>query len=405
MSKPLNGVRVIEVASWVFVPAAGAILADWGADVVKIEHPSRPDPQRALVVTEYGGPGKRWNAVLEQANRGKRSVGIDLATASGLSVLYQLVEQADVFLTNLLPTARRKLGIDVADVQKRNPQIVYAKGSGYGPRGPEADKPGFDGTAYLAHGGVAHALRDPESEWPVTGSGGQGDLPGAMTVAGGVAAALFERERTGRASVVDVSLLGTAMWSISPAIVAVDANGIGDTVRPRREENMNPLTIYYRTRDGRFIKLSMLQSDLFFTDLCEHLDVPTLATDKRFVDSEARTINRVACVEALDQAFGQFDLSELITRFKSLKGAWAVVQSPQDLLQDPQVLENGYLAEVSGSNSETIRVVAAPVQFDGSHVTGIQGCPAHGQHTDEVLMELGIPMDQLIELKIEGAIL
>jgi crotonobetainyl-CoA:carnitine CoA-transferase CaiB-like acyl-CoA transferase len=405
MSQPLAGVRVIEVASWVFVPAAAAVLADWGADVIKIEHPASGDPQRGLVVSEYGGPGQRRNPPLEQANRGKRSVAVDLAVPEGLDLLYKLVAGADVFLTNFLPQVRTRLKIDEDSIRQVNPGIVYAKGDGYGPRGPDANTPGFDGTAYLARGAVAHSLRSADDEWPVTGTGGQGDMPSAMTLAGGIAAGLFERERTGRGPRVDVSLLGTAMWSMAPGVVAVAANGLGNPVRVRREENMNPLTIYYRLKDGRYIKLSQLQSDRFFAALTECLGVPGLAADERFRDSTARAANRAACVAALDEAFGRYDLDELRLRLEPLNGPWSAVQSVRDLVDDPQVHANGYLMDVVDKAGEKFQVVAAPVQFDEYRPEAVTACPGHGEHTDEVLLGLGLTLDELLELKVSGAVL
>lgn len=405
MSQPMKGVRVVEVASWMFVPAAGAILAEWGADVIKIESPTAPDPQRALVVSEYGGSGQRRSAVLEQGNRGKRSVAIDLAAPDGRGVLDRLVATADVFLTNVRPSARAKLKIDVDDIRRVQPGIVYAKGHGFGAEGPDAGQPGFDGTAYLARGGVAHSLRTPDDDWPATGSGGQGDLPSAMTLAGGIAAALFERERTGHGPVVDVSLLGTAMWSISPGIVAVAANGLADPLRVRREENLNPLSVYYRTQDDRFVKLSLLQSDRFFAPLCQCLDLPQLADDPRFIDATARSANRAECVAVLDEAFAKYTLEELGTRLAPLDGPWAVVQSPRDLLDDEQVRANGYLMNVVDADGDSFEVVSSPVQFDGEQVSGLSACPDHGAQTDEVLLEVGLTVDELMELKISGAVL
>jgi crotonobetainyl-CoA:carnitine CoA-transferase CaiB-like acyl-CoA transferase len=404
MTKLMSGVRVIEVASWTFVPAAGAVLADWGADVLKIEHPESPDPQRHLVSTGFGGTGSSKSFIMEQSNRGKRSVAVNLATPGGLELLYRLVETADVFLTNFLPKARQKLRIDVEHIRARNPRIVYTRGHGQGVHGPDADKPGYDGTAYLARGTFAHALRPAGTEWPVAGTAAVGDLPGAMTIAGGIAAGLYHRERTGEAPVVDVSLLATAMWTMSPGIVATGMYGLEDMPREPRERNANPITIYYRTKDRRFVKLSMFESDRFFADLCEHLDAGHLVADPRFADSASRSQNREACVAALDEAFEQFTLAELQSRFQTLKGAWGVVQTPRDIYDDPQVLANGYLATVD-VDGDAFQLVPAPVQFDEEQILELRPCPGHGEHTDEVLLELGLSMDEVLEHKIAGDIL
>jgi crotonobetainyl-CoA:carnitine CoA-transferase CaiB-like acyl-CoA transferase len=225
-----------------------------------------------------------------------------------------------------------------------------------------------------------------------------------MTIAGGIAAGLYRRERTGEAPVVDVSLLATAMWTMAPGIVATAMYGLEDMPREPRERNANPITIYYRTKDERFVKLSMFESDRFFGDLCTHLDAETLASDPRFASAASRADNREACVAALDEAFGRFTLAELQSRFETLKGAWGIVQTPRDIYQDPQVLANGYLATVD-ADGDRFQLVPAPVQFDEEQVTELTRCPEHGEHTDEVLLELGLSMDDVLEHKIAGDIL
>lgn len=204
MSGPLDGIKVIEVSSWMFIPSAGAVLVDWGADVIKIEHPETGDPQRGLVTSGLlpGGPDG-VNFMMEQPNHGKRSVAIDLSHPDGREALLKLVETADIFLTNYMPAVRRKLRIDVDDIRERNPDIVIARGTGQGPKGPDAEKGGYDGASFWARGGVASVMPDKDG-WPM----GQpapafGDVIGGLSVAGAIAAALVKRERTGEASVVD----------------------------------------------------------------------------------------------------------------------------------------------------------------------------------------------------------
>ena len=236
MQDALDGIRVLEVASWTFVPAAGAVLSDWGADVLKIEHPDTGDPQRGLITSGLlpGGPNA-VNFIMEQPNRGKRSVAIDIHTDGGRELLYRLAETSDVFLTSFRKDACVRLKIDIDDIRARNPNIIYARGSGQGVNGPEAERGGYDGASYFARGGVADALTPPGSEWPIAPTAAFGDLPGGMTIAGGIAAALLRRERTGVASVVDVSLLGMAMWTMSPGIIASKLYGF--TSMPRGPAN------------------------------------------------------------------------------------------------------------------------------------------------------------------------
>ena len=402
MAKVMEGIRVLEVASWTFVPAAGAILADWGADVIKVEHPNHPDPQRAHL--HAGMEGARSH-IMEQTNRGKRSVAIDIATPDGLAVLYDLVRTSDVFLTNFLPAGRQKLRIDVEHIRSVNPAIVYVRGSGMGVRGPDANRAGYDGTAYVARSSFASGLTPRGNEWPIQGTAAVGDLPGAMTIAGGISAGLFQRERTGHAPVVDISLLAVGMWTMSPDIVSTKMYGLHDVPRPTRYQTPNPISITYKTKDGRFAKLSMFESDKFWGDLVTHLGVPELAGDPRFDSHAKRAANSDACVHALDEAFGRYTLAELKVRFETLRGAWGPVQTAVELHDDPAAIANGYLSVVKPDDGPEFTLVATPVQFDEQATEQLQPAPDHGQHTDSVLEQLGYDWDRIIELKVAGAIL
>jgi crotonobetainyl-CoA:carnitine CoA-transferase CaiB-like acyl-CoA transferase len=396
MTPVMDGLRVVELASWTFVPAAGAILADWGADVIKVEHPRSPDPQRALVRggLEADGP----NALFEQANRGKRSIAIDLSAPGGMAVLHALVRSADVFLTNWLPAARAKRGVDVADIRSVNPNVIYARGHGLGSAGLEADRPGFDSSVYVARGGFGMSLMPAEATWPAVGASAIGDLPAAMTLAGGVGTALFHRQRTGAAPVVDVSLLGQALWTIAADAVAAGIRG-SDPPKVPREQNPNPITLQYRTRDGRYVRLAMLQSDRFFGGLCQALGAPELATDERFEDSAARTANSEACTAALDGVFATLRLEEIRDRLAGFDGPWEVVQTPLEVIRDPQVSANGYLHHVPVSAADPVAVIRPPVIFDDTTPAHGSPAPEHGQHTEEILLELGYDWDGIAELQ------
>src|SRR6516225_2144037 len=219
MTQVMKGVRILEVAQFTFVPAAGAILADWGADVIKIEHPVRGDTQRGFV--NVGGQKVDPNrfTLMEHPNRGKRSVGLDVGTPEGQELLYEIAKTADVFLTNFLPQVRQKHKFDVEHIRAANPNIIYARGSAYGDKGPEREVGGFDGTAFWTRSGVGLAMSPPELPMPLgQGMPAFGDSIGGMNIAGGICAALFHRERTGEAVEMDVSLLSTAWWASGAAI-------------------------------------------------------------------------------------------------------------------------------------------------------------------------------------------
>ncbi len=405
MSQALAGVRVLEVAAWTFVPAAGAVLADWGADVIKVEHPETGDPQRGLVSMGLipGGPDA-VNYIMEQPNRGKRSIGIDISTPGGLEVLYKLAESSDVFVTSFLPAVRQRLKIDVDHIRAVNPKIVYARGSGQGPVGVDRERPGYDGSVYWGRGGIANALTPGDSKFPIGGRAAFGDLAGGMAIAGGIAAGLVQLARTGEAPVVDVSLLGLAMWQLSPDIVASLLYGGDPMPKFDRSSSPNPLVGSYRTSDDRFITLMMLQSDRYWSEFCTCIDRTDLITDERFVDAGARFANGGACVAALDAEFASKTYEEWKSMLAGLSGAWAPVQMASELVDDPMVEANGYLARVDRDDGKSYDLVANPVQMNET-ADHLRPAPEHGQHTEEILLELGLDWDAIIAYKEAGAIL
>src|SRR4029450_1753640 len=297
MPGPHAGVKVVELASWMFVPSAGTVLVDWGADVIKVEHPVTGDPQRGLVTSgALPGGASAVNSIMEQPNRGKRSVAIDVSRPDGHEAFMRLIEGADVYLTNYLPQVRRKLGVDVDDIRARNPRVIVARGSGQGVKGPDAEKGGYDAASFWARGGVAAVGPTNAEGWPAgQPSAAFGDVMGGLATAGAIAAALLQRERTGETAVVDVSLLATAMWQLSPMVVAARLFGLTRLPTANRLRNPNPGVNTYRTADDRFISLVLLQPDKFWDDLATRLERPELVTDERFRTGAARAQNSEAC--------------------------------------------------------------------------------------------------------------
>jgi crotonobetainyl-CoA:carnitine CoA-transferase CaiB-like acyl-CoA transferase len=399
----LDGVRVVELAAWTFVPAAGAVLADWGADVIKVEHPQGGDPQRGLISSGLVPGGGGVNYLIEQPNRGKRSIGIDVANPDGRELLYRLIEGADVFLTNLLPDSCRRLGVDVEAVRARNPKIIYARGHGQGVRGEAANTGGFDGAIYWGQAGVANAYIIRAGEYPPLQRPAFGDIMGGQTIAGGIAAALFRRERSGEPSVVDVSLLHLGLWNLAPDIVAAGLTG-AEVPRFDRAEMPNPVANLYKTSDGRFLLLMYLQSDRHWPDFCEAADRPDLLDDPRFKDARARFENRRECIAVLDEIFASQPLSHWRERLSKYEGVWGPVQTELEVHDDPQVIANGYIPEVVDGNGNRFGLVSNPVQFD-EQSADLSPAPDHGQHTEEVLLELGLDWDRIIALKESSAIL
>jgi crotonobetainyl-CoA:carnitine CoA-transferase CaiB-like acyl-CoA transferase len=405
MSRPLEGIRVVEVASWMFVPSGGSVLVDWGADVIKVE-PMTGDPQRGLITSGLlpGGAGG-VNFMVEQPHHGKRSIGLDISEPEGREVLLKLVETADVFLTNYLPQVRRKLGIDTEDLRARNPGIIIARGSGTGPKGKDAERGGYDGAAFWARGGMGMTLPGLKDGWP----SGQpapafGDVMGGLATAGAIAAALLKRERSGEPSIVDVSLLATAMWQLSPLVVASKLFGFSKIPQGDRRKNPNPAVSTYRTKDDRFIALILLQSDKHWEQLVTRLGLPDMATDERFVDSTARAQNAEECVARLDEGFGRMTLAEVTAAFEGFDGVWAPYQTLDELYEDEAVVANGYLPAMTAGNGQEVQLVASPAQFDEQPFPADRA-PEHGEHTEMILMDLGYDWDRITALKEAGSVL
>ncbi len=387
----LAGVKVIDVSSHAFVPVAGGVLSHWGADVIHVENPVAPDPMRLL----FGGttePGGAYSS-FKNYNRGKRAIAIDLASEDGRNIVYRLVENADVFLTSYLPTTRKKLKIDVDDIREHNPGIVYAKGTGQGPRGPEAERRGYDAASWWARGSLGYsAMQTSGAEWP-TGMVGHGDTISGTVLAGGICAALVQRERTGKGSVVDGSLFGTAIWyNHQPISAAARGAEWGDSRGSRGDRN--PTMNHYQTKDGRFISLVFLNdSDVDWVDLCEHLDHRELATDSRFATAAARSANSAEGVRTLDDIFGQRTLEEWKKTLVTIRGVWAPLQSPREILDDPQTLANGFVRTVEDA-AGSISLPVPPVLFD-EEAGDIKRAPEFAEHTHEVLQEFGFSAEDV----------
>ncbi len=404
MQDVLAGIRVVEVASWTFVPISGAVLSEWGADVIKIEHPESGDPQRGLISSGLIPGAGDVNFMFEIPNRGKRSVGLDVSTDDGRELLYKIVETADVFVTNYLPDIRKRLGIDVDDIRRRNPNIIYVRGTGQGTRGPDAEKGGFDGATFWARAGLAMGFKEPAAEWPVDQRPAFGDVMGGLTIAGGIAAALLRRERTGTPSIVDVSLLNMGMWALAPDITMAKIFENVEMPVFNRDSLPNPLVGTYPTKDGRFIILVLLQADRYWPDLCAHLERPDLLEDPRFKDGAARYEHREECIQVLREVFRTRTYDEWCERLQTLQGVWAPLQTPLELHNDPQAIANGYFEPITAASGTDFTLPANPVQFDETPVA-VRHAPDHGEHTDEVLLELGLTYDEIIEHKVTGAVL
>ena len=407
MIQVMKGFRILEVAQFTFVPAAGGILADWGADVIKIEHPVRGDTQRGFL--NMGGVAIEPNRhpLIEHPNRGKRSVGIDVSTAAGQQLLYEIAKTADVFLTNYLPSARQKHKFDLEHIRAVNPNIIYARGSAYGDKGPERNIGGYDSTAFWTRSGVGHSMTPPELGGALSqGSPAFGDSIGGMNIAGGVTAALLHRLRTGEALEVDVSLLSSAWWAAGANVtLGMETGVISCNKMPNTGGSAkNPFTGNYGTSDGGTINLCMPSPTGLIRDTFEHLGIPEAADDPRFATVHKLIDNAQAASDLIVKTIASKPFAYWRQHLKTMKGQWAPFQSFLDLITDEQALANDMIVEVeAGDGGPPFKVVRGPIQFNHEPLKTSRA-PQASEHTETFLLELGLEWERIESLKASGAI-
>jgi len=381
---PLAGYRIIELAAWVAGPSAAGLLADWGADVIKVEPPAG-DPQRRV----FGAVGIREQIGVppfEVDNRGKRSVVLDLRQPESREQMERLLATADVFLTNVRPDALDRLGMDHEHVLERHPRLVYASLTGYGLDGPDRDRAGYDVGAFWARSGMAHSFVPPGDLPPAIRSG-VGDHVTGITMASGVLAKLLERERTGVGGLVATSLLRAGMYAMAWDIGIQLRFDRRESTRPR-EKSKAALLNCYRTADGRSFWLLLLEADRHWPKLLAALGREDLADDERFESARARHVNSEELIAALDQAFARVPYAELTAAFDAHDVWWAPINSIPDVIADPQANAAGAFVDMTPRDGEPpFRAVNGPVDF-GGYTFRPGPVPLLGEHTDEVLTEL-----------------
>jgi len=401
MARPLEGIKVVEVAMWAYVPSCGGMLSDMGASVIKIEPPNG-DPTRGLNTGGMAPGSYGFTPQWESYNRGKRSISIDLAVEGSVDVLHRMLEDADVFLTNLLPPTRRKMKIDVADIQARHPKIIYAVGSGAGAHGPDAEKGGYDFISFWSRGGVSAAVTPADYPYPLPmPSGAFGDCTSGSMLAAGICAAIAQRAMTGHASVVDGALLASSLWSMQSKITSATLAGVLDPYKQSHTSVPNPLVNSYRTSDDRFIVICMLQPQRYWAGFCQAMGRPELVDDPRFNTDEARKQNLLECIEVIDGIFAAKTLAECRAALATQPGQWDVVQQPGELHQDYQVQANQFMQEVDYGDGRSIKLVSVPVQFD-REVLKARPAPEFNADGDAIMAELGYSEDEIIDLKVAG---
>ncbi len=400
MTGPLVGTRVVELGFWVAGPSAAGVLADWGAEVIKIEPPTG-DPFRGIMLTASGDQAA-CNPPFELDNRGKRSIALDFTTGDGRRIAEALVARADVFVTNLRPAALERAGLDYTTLSARDSRLVYAHVTGYGITGPERDRPAYDIGAFWARAGIAAALTPPGGEPPYQ-RGALGDHVAGISAAGGIAAALLARARTGTGQLVTTSLLRAGVfvlgWDTNTALrLGVPARPMTRTTTP------NPLISCYPDRDGRWFWLLGLQGDRHWPDLVRAVERPEWLTDARFATMSARWKHCAELVAALDAIFVTRPLAEWGPILDRAGMWWAPVQTTDEVIADPQAIAAGAFVDVPVAGGGMARMVATPVDFSGTPWAPQGPAPEVGQHTEEILLELGYDWDGIGRLKSAGAI-
>jgi len=402
MTGPLSGFKIVELAIWVAGPSTTAVLGDWGADVIKLEDPRGGDPMRGMTVQPLDFPDLKMRPPFELDNRNKRSLAINLQHPDGRDVAHRLLQQADVFVTNLRLDALERLGLDYTTLSALNSRLVYATLNGYGHTGPERLRGAFDYAAGWARTGLMATIAEPGQN-PPGQRPGMIDHAAGLALAGAISAALLAREKTGQGQEVRLSLFEMGLW-----MNAIDLTiGLlaGTPPRPeRREDRANPLWNCYRCADDKWIYLVMIQSDRHWRDFCSALEHPEWLNDPKFSDSVARSKSRHELTAMIEAAIATRKRADWAAVFDKFELFWAPVQENSEVLEDPQALALDSFARLEHQTFKNFRVVRSPVRFAAKEVGPRTPAPELGQHTEEVVQELGLDWSEIAQLKESGAL-
>lgn len=401
MEGVLAGIRIVDMGHFVAVPSAGAVLADWGADVIKVE-PLTGEPQRGVRNSPAAPAGSEVNWRYEVHNRNKRSFAVDLTQPAGRHVMDRLIAAADVFMSNYEPASLGRFGLDFATLSRRHPAVIHATLTAYGTRGPDRGRRGFDMAAAWARSGIQHLLAEDGGP-PPQQRGGVMDRTAGFHMVAGICAALFHRERTGRGQRLELSLYHTGVWTLA-ADLQVTMSGVSLPVHDRRR-SPNPLVNTYRTGDGRWLQLAMLQADLQWPGFCTAMGRPDLQDDARFRDMETRAQHCEELIAILDGIFAGKPLAEWETVLRDNDCIFGPVLTPEEAISDPQAEANGFFAAIHHPTAGPARMVTSPVTFGQNPASVRSLAPEVGQHTEEVLLELGHDWEDIARLKAENVIL
>jgi crotonobetainyl-CoA:carnitine CoA-transferase CaiB-like acyl-CoA transferase len=394
-----EGLKVLDCASFIAAPAAATVLSDFGADVIKIEPPGAGDPYRNLPNLP-GYPHSEHNFAWMLEARNKKSLALDLSRPEGQAVLHRLAAQADVFITNYPPQVRERLGITHAHLAPQNERLIYASFTGYGEKGEEANKPGFDSNAYWARSGLMDLVRADEHTTPARSIAGMGDHPCAMAFYGAIVTALYKRERTGKGSHVSSNLMANGVWAAS---VLAQAKLVGAKFGERRprERALNAVTNHYQCKDGRWLILSLLNEDRQWPTLARCLGREDLVTDVRFETKKDRHARSLELIKIFDETFVTRDLAEWRRILDGNGLVFGVVGILDDIPTDQQMIDNEVLVPFE---NDTMLTISSPIWVDGSRKVQPRKPPALGEHSDEILRNAGYDEAAIGKLRASGAV-
>ncbi len=400
MVAPLEGIRVIEVAHFVAAPSGGALLADLGAEVIKVEVPQ--GEMYRHVRPQFAGIDSDFDAspAFQMDNRGKRSLTLDLTQPGAVDALAKVIDTAQVVLTNMLPARRPKYGIDAETLLARHPALVFASLTGYGMQGEEASTPSFDYAAYWARSGLMDLMHD-EGTGPAFLRPGVGDHAAGISLVAGILSALRVAERTGQGQVVDVSLMGIGLY-VSGCDLAVAAATGQTPVRHRRDAPSNPLWNQYCTRDDRWLFLVMVETDRYWPLVCRALDRPDLESDPRFGSAEGRAEHSAELVAEFDRTFASRDLADWAAPLREHRVIWAPAQTMAEVVDDPQALAMGFFPELEHPTVGRFKTVAPPFLLSESEVRHETPAPELGADTRDVLESAGLSDAEITALTRGG---
>jgi crotonobetainyl-CoA:carnitine CoA-transferase CaiB-like acyl-CoA transferase len=393
------GLKVLDCASFIAAPAAATVLSDFGADVIKIEPPGTGDPYRNLPHLP-GYPQSEHNFAWLLEARNKKSLALDLSKAEAQAVLHRLVEEADVFITNFPPLVREKLGLTYERLAPLNERLIYASFTGYGEKGEEASKPGFDSNAYWARSGLMDLVRADTKTTPARSIAGMGDHPCAMAFYGAIVTALYKRERTGKGSHVSSNLMANGVWAASVLAQAKLCGAKFGERRPR-ERALNAVTNHYQCKDGRWLILSLLNEDRQWPTLARCLGRDDLIKDERFATRADRHARSIELIKIFDEVFASRDLAEWRKILDGNGLVFGVVGILDDIPNDTQMLENDVLVPFE---NDTMLTINSPIWVDGEKKVRPRKPPGIGEHSDEILRRAGYDEAAIRKLRAAGAV-